>query len=459
MEIGIIGSGAAGVSLLDALSLSDTRPGGITVFDGAPSLWRGRAYQSDLEAVLVNAPPMLMSVRHGDLGHYQRWLAGHERGSVPDPWLGVPIVPRSVYGEYLEATAREAIDRLEQAGWRVRVVRDRVVGYDPVRTADGATHAVDQVVLCVGGGRPLDLYGLAGRPGFVLEPYPLAGTLDDLPADARVAVIGSGLTAVDVVAALTARGHTGPVTLLSRRGLLPDVQQAPARLDFRHLSPADLPDTLAGLAVLLKAELADLGQDLDPLLAEITSTEDPVTRLRRQLTEVASPYLGRRLLVAAIHLFGTAAWRRLAPAERAALRTEHFRTVTRTASPMIPGNAELLRRQFDSGRLRLLAGQPVIRPGRAGFRVGGPEDFDVDVVINAVNPPAHAVPASAAALVSSLEAAGDAVLGPDGGLAARSPRVHTVGALTADTSFVTPSVPTLAATAHTVAAGLFGAGA
>jgi uncharacterized NAD(P)/FAD-binding protein YdhS len=329
-----------------------------------------------------------------------------------------------------------------------------VTGYPPVRTAGGATYAVDQLVLCVGGGHPLDHYGLAGSPRFVLEPYPLARTLDGVPADAHVAIIGSGLTAVDIAAVLAAAGHAGPITLLSRRGVLPDVQQRPARLELRHITAENLPDTIAGMMSLMRAELAEVGQDLAPLVAEVTSTEEPVKRLARQLTEVDSPHLGRRLLTAAIHMLGTPAWRRLSLPEQALLRTMHFRTITRLASPMIPSNAEVLRGLFDDGQLRLLGGHMTIDPAGGQFRIGGAHELTADVVLNAVNPPAHAIPDTSASVVDGLVSAGVAAVPETGGLAARSDRLLTLGAITADTSFVTPSVPALAAEAHAVAAKL-----
>jgi uncharacterized NAD(P)/FAD-binding protein YdhS len=462
MEIGIIGTGAAGVSLLDALShlaptsASAAAPGGLTVFDGAPQPWRGRAYQSDLEAVLVNAPPVLMSIRHGDPEHYLRWLAEQEPRHPADPWLGVPLVPRAVYGDYLEATAHEAIARLRRGGWRVEVVEDWVTGVAPLRTSGGTTRAVDHTVLGVGGGSPRDQFRLSGQPGFVLEPYPLARTLAGVPADARVAVIGSGLTAVDIVAALVARGHAGPITLLSRQGLLPDVQQRLTRLELRHLTPENLPGSFAGMVALMEAELAEHGQGIGPLVEEVTMPEHPVKRLERQLAEVDAPYMGRRLLVAAVHMLGTPAWRRLPPDERTMLRTTHLRTVTRMASPMIPGNADILRQLFDSGQLGLQAATPRIVPRGGGFRIRGLDegagDLVADVVVNAVNPPAHAIPQDSVLLADALRVAGAVSLPADGGLAVQSDDVHVVGAVAADTSFVTPSVPALAAQAQAVAA-------
>jgi len=53
----------------------------------------------------------------------------------------------------------------------------------PLRTSRGGTHPVDTPVLCSAAG---DRWILTGhrKPGFVLEPYPLARTVAGVPATA-----------------------------------------------------------------------------------------------------------------------------------------------------------------------------------------------------------------------------------------------------------------------------------
>ncbi|MCP2280152.1 FAD/NAD(P)-binding protein [Nocardia amikacinitolerans] len=516
MHIGIIGAGAAAVALLDALAAADDKPSGVTVFDGAPVPWRGRPYQPDLDAVRVNAPPPIMSVRAGDPGHYQRWLAGRDVAGYLDEGLGQPLVPRAVYGEYLEDTAREAIARLDRAGCPVRVVRSAVTGFSRdertvphtasgdripqtlphnasgdrisrtvpntaglqtvLHTADGDRVPVDRAVLAVGGGGPRDHYGLTGAPGYVNEPYPLARTLAGLPADRHVAVIGSGLTAVDIAVALAANGHTGPISLLSRSGRLPFVQQRPVRLQPVHLTPAAVREQaghgelrFAQLISLMRAELDSLGQDFDTLAAEITDDGDPIALLRRHLDAVDAPHLGRRMLAMAIRTVGPTAWPLLADDDREMLRTGHFRTINSLSSPMVPHNARIVLRLMDSGQLRLRAGLTKIeaRSG-GGFTVHDGRSWTADTVFNAVNPPAYTTPPETQSLISALLAAGAAETHPAGGLRAEpgsrrlvvggapDPSWHVLGNLAADSMFIATNPPGLAAEAAGLARALLG---
>ncbi|MFJ5774525.1 FAD/NAD(P)-binding protein [Streptomyces sp. NPDC093094] len=482
MDIAIIGGGAAAVGLLDALAATTGKTaagerGTVTVFEPSPRLWRGRAYGPDLDSVLVNAPPAIMSIRSGDFGHYAAWLG--ERGADhTDGLLGRPLVPRALYGEYLVHSAEKAVAALGEQGWRVRVVAGRVTAVvrsgarlvlrtcdvHDVTRQDTHEYETTHVVLCVGGGAPPDLYALTGRPGFTVDPYPLADTLGRVPAEGDVAVVGSGLTAVDVVVSLAARGHAGKIALLSRSGVLPHVWQRPdarrpqqvtvervARL-HRERGTVALDD----LVDLLRAELMHAGEDFDAFAAELLSTEadDPVQRLRRQLAAVADPRIGRRVLQETAHTVGPYAWRLLAEPDRVRLR-RHLRTAVSVASPMIPGNAAVLMRLLESGQLSVVAGVRAIEPVEGRFRIRSDDgDRTAEIVVNAVNPPPQAVPGAARDLVRSLTAAGLAAPHPSGGLVPSDPRVHVVGDLSGGGPFITSSIPGLAAQAARTAQAL-----
>ncbi|MFI0480449.1 FAD/NAD(P)-binding protein [Actinomadura sp. 9N215] len=467
MELAIIGAGAAAVGLLDALDPAAATS--VTVFDPAPEPWRGRPYQADLDSVLVNAPPAIMSIRFDDRDHYARWLDG---GTVDytDERLGHPIPPRAVYGGYLADTAEAALARFDRA----EVIRTAVTAISlderpTVHTADARLHTADRVVLCVGGGTPLDHYGLAGASGFVADPYPLERTLADVPPGRDVAVIGGGLTAVDIAVSLAARGHTGRITLASRSGTLPYVWQRPVETGVRHLTPdrlrSDGPTTLERLTALIRTELAEHGESLDDLAAWIAATarRRPAESLREQLGLVDDSHLGRRILQEAAHIAGPLAWRLLPAPDQERLRARHFRTITSLASPMVPRNAAVLLDLFDAGTLESPAGIEKIEAGDGGFRIihgGGVRT--ADVVINAVNPPPHAIPRAAERLVSSLLGQG-AAQHPDGGLVTDpgsgrivvggrpDPRLHVVGDLAGGGPFLVSGIPGVAAQAHRAA--------
>ena len=65
---------------------------------------------------------------------------------------------------------------------------------------------------------PVELRGLSDDPRLVAEPL-ADGALDRVSDSERVLVVGSGLTAADIIATLDARGHRGRIVMISRRGL------------------------------------------------------------------------------------------------------------------------------------------------------------------------------------------------------------------------------------------------
>jgi uncharacterized NAD(P)/FAD-binding protein YdhS len=90
--------------------------------------------------------------------------------------------------------------------------------------------------------------------------------MNPVAADDAVVILGSGLTAVDAVMSLMSRGHRGQITLISRRGLLPQPHLA------GHGSP----------------------EDLNPLVMELISGKTPLRtltlmrRLRERVKEAQS---------------------------------------------------------------------------------------------------------------------------------------------------------------------------
>ncbi|MHB9864528.1 FAD/NAD(P)-binding protein [Streptomyces sp. YIM S03343] len=481
ISIGVVGGGAAAVCLIDALARSEAGPGSLTVFEPSRHLWRGRAYQADSDTVRVNAPPDDMSVRAGDPGHFARWLAGRDRttdttGTAQDVdrFSGTRFPPRQIYGEYLEESADTAVDTLRRGGWRVETVPSAVT--EAVResrrvllgTGGGPARAFDYVVLCVGGDGPTDVYGLRGVPGFVADPYPVSRSLRRIGADEHVAVIGSGLTAVDIVLSLAARGHRGPISLLSRRGVLPGVRQRPARFRLRHLTPERVRHeaavrrelTLGDVAAVLRAELHEAGADLRTVVREIdrVDLEDPVNRLRRQIGEVDSSNLGLRILQRAVPETGPDLWPVLREQDRLHILHAHYRTVMSLCCPMPPGSAAVLLDLAEAGQLRTVSGLLGVVPAEeGGFDVLAADgtEFRATKVINAVHSSRARIPTGALSLVTSLVEARAAGRHPHGGLQlARAtsrltrgdrpdPRLYGLGTIAAGALFFTFGIPSL----------------
>lgn len=486
LAIGVVGGGAAAVCLLDAIEQTGCGPGELTVFEPAAQLWRGRPYQRDLASVRVNIPPEGMSVRFGDPHHFTRWLAAGGTPAGPDhryhdPWCATTLVPRAMFGDYLHDAANAAIDRLRARGWRVELVRERVDRAVPLGgtvvlgTETGRRVTVRYAVLCLGAGRPADSYFLTGAEGFVAEPYPLMHNVAAVDRDADVAVIGSGLTGVDVVLALAERGHRGPIRMLSRSGALPAVRQRVVSYTLRHFTADRFraaaargeTTTVAELLTIMRAELAAAGSDPETVRAEIDSVggAEPVRRLRRQLREVDSPDLGLRILQRAVPAAGPDVWPLLPVGQQSEVLRRHYRAVMSLCCPMPPSSARRLLGLVESGQLEIIPGLRHVAPlTNGGFGVLTEDRrYRPDNVINAVNPPTHRIASAAEPLVASLVEAGLTVRHPLGGVqVARATSgltaggvvdrsVYALGELASGSLFFTFGLPSVVDRAHDIA--------
>lgn len=482
MRIAVVGAGASAVCLLDALASRWETHAAVTVFDPAPAPWRGRPYREDAPVVRLNAPPREMSVRDGDTGHFERWLAARGESAQPpdaaDPWTGDRFAPRSLYGRYLEDTAADAMGALCSRGVAVELRQVavtgllRTTGQVVVRTDDGRLQPFDACVLAVGVGGPADNYGLSGLDGFVADPYPTRAALGQVDGD--VAVIGSGLTAVDTVLALSASGHSGRISLVSRHGVLPGVRQRyrPSRL--RHFTVERMRRSgeglrLSDLVTLMRAELREGGHSVAAVERELAGlgAEDPASRLRRHLGMVDDEDLGLRVLQQAVPETGPDVWPRLSEADRLLILREHYRTLMSLCCPMPPASAAVLLAMMEAGRLEVLDSLSDIRPRKSGFSVRtGAGRRTVATVVNAAGAPSHRIPRAAAPLVSSLVRSGAAQRHPHGGLridpgtsrvlgeTGPDPRLYLLGDLAAGTLFFTFGIPSLVDRARDIVASL-----
>lgn len=419
--IGIIGCGTVGACMVAALAASADRlgPHDLVLIDEEKDRWRGRAYQHDTSAVLANGPMAGMSLHAGDAQHGVRWAERHGFEVGPDSAGEHRFLPRPAYGDYVEDGVTEALRLLVRAGWRIRSVGERATGLEAGRdqvTVSTARHrlTLTYAVLCLGGRADADPYRLRGTPGYVHDPYPLERALADLPEAAEVAVLGSGMIATDVLMALRDRRHRGPITVLSRSGIMPSVRRNVTTAQARVLTRDGLAATgtgelsLAEIARLAETEVRDAGGDFRALAADVGSPLPAEQRLRRQLAAVASPDPGPQLLQRAVVEVGQDLWLRLPPQDQErVLRTYHTQLWS-FASTIPRVTAAHVARMFGNGQLRLHAGLSSAAPAAGGgFLVGHQAGTSrADVVVNAITSVRRAEPPQAQPLLDSMRAAG-----------------------------------------------------
>lgn len=221
--IAVIGGGFSGTLLAIHLARRGSR---VVIIERDPqALGHGLAYGTCGPQHLLNVRAGNMSAFADDPGHFLRWLGVDEADAANR------FATRATYGTYLSsllATARATMpDRIAVAIAVARDIAPAPGGTLDVQLDDGNVLDARAVVLAQGNLPPQRHRALDGLAGPDVVPDPWApGALDAVAPDARVLLVGTGLTAVDVIQTLQARGHKGPIMALSRRGLMPRAHAA-----------------------------------------------------------------------------------------------------------------------------------------------------------------------------------------------------------------------------------------
>ncbi len=213
----IIGGGFSGT----LLAINLVRLGGrvILIERDEAALAKGLAFGTRHSEHLLNVRASNMSAFPDDTKHFLRWMGFSTLDQANR------FVPRLAYGQYLHALL---VKSLAAAGNRLTIRPGTAV--DLHEQADGVVLTLQDGAQIVGSAAVLALGNFPPRLPGVLSGLPARLAVNDpwatdalagLANDAPVLLVGTGLTAVDVILSLTRQGHYGPVLSLSRRGLHP----------------------------------------------------------------------------------------------------------------------------------------------------------------------------------------------------------------------------------------------
>ncbi|KPY88061.1 Pyridine nucleotide-disulfide family oxidoreductase [Pseudomonas syringae pv. tagetis] len=250
-DILIIGGGLSG-SLLAVQLLRRAGQRRILIIETRSELGRGEAYSATEPGHTLNGNAARMSVDPDNPDDLTHWLTAYlaEGGWPEAAEQKVPIAelfpPRGVFGLYVQQRLREAREAGEAAASTVMHVRGEAVDVQvheqgvSVTLADGRLLRGSQAVLATG------MYAASRTPrresnelnAAALDPWNVQA-MEQLDAQSRVLIIGSGLTMVDALVSLEKAGHRGPIQVYSRHGLLPHVRrQPPEWSDFLAQDPS-----------------------------------------------------------------------------------------------------------------------------------------------------------------------------------------------------------------------------
>jgi uncharacterized NAD(P)/FAD-binding protein YdhS len=229
----IIGGGASGVLLAAHLLRNPRTRLLVTLVEQRAELGAGVAYSTRHPDHLLNVRAANMSAFADDVEHFARWLRDHAQWSARDVSEPTCFAPRHLYRDYLASVLAPHF-----AEGRLRRVRAEAVGIEEdgnevrVHFRHGSSRTADQVVLATGNEGPSLPPALWRYDGWRSAETP------PISPDAPVVMVGTGLTMADWVLTLLHGGHRGPITAISRHGLMPLAHRAAAP---RVLDAFDVP--------------------------------------------------------------------------------------------------------------------------------------------------------------------------------------------------------------------------
>ncbi|MDR6991737.1 FAD/NAD(P)-binding protein [Luteimonas sp. 3794] len=440
-DVLVIGGGASGA--LVALHLLDHDGLHVALAEPRPAPARGAAYSTPRAEHVLNVNAARMSAFDAAPDDFVAWLRTQpESVGIDAATLAVQFAPRRVYGRYLQARLDGHPSRASLALRSEAVVDLERDGAGFIATlASGAQLHARAVVLAIG-----------NQPAALPGGAQVAGTVDAwdydavaaIAADADVAIVGAGLSMVDVLLTLQANGHRGRVLAISRNGLMP-LAHAPGTVP----QPGGV-DALMPLGV--RARMRLLRQWAREAVVQGRPWQDALERLRPQVR---------------------ALWQAWPETERRRFLRHAVRQWDIHRHRIAPGVAAVVDDMQASGRFSLQAGRLFrieARDVRVGIdwtpRGGAPTSTIVDVVVNATGMEKRLARAPGP-LLPALHARGLVAPGPlDLGLATRGdgqlldangdvvPGLWTLGATRIGDLWETIAMPELRGQAERVAAGV-----
>lgn len=277
----ILGGGFTGVATAIQLLRTGRPDLRITIVERGDTLGLGVAFDSPDDNHTLNVPLSAMTVDPATPRAFYEFVRA--RRPEARPW---ELVSRNLFGQFVHAALAEEVRR---APGRVRVLRDTaidVVGGDTpeVVLASGARLSASAVVLATGHLSTAPRGAVEGDPRVITNPW-VKGTLRSIPTTDRVLLVGTALTAVDVLRTLRSNGHQGEVVAVSRRGLWParHLEEVLWTGSLAYVDPEQAPRTAHGLVDWVRAEVARHQQSGVPWQAVIDAVRTHTTQLWTRL--------------------------------------------------------------------------------------------------------------------------------------------------------------------------------
>lgn len=387
-KIAIIGMGVSGLAVLLAISQQTKeylQSIEISCFDDSEHFGRGIPFQEDDDSALINSPLDDISFDYHQMMDFMDWLKVNKYDT------SVTYTSRALYGRYMKERAHQLITQLP-----VTIIKEPVesISYSPstqtfqlTLTNTRSPQIFDHVHLACGALPVADPYQLTGHSSYIADPYPIQKELATKSWDNKdVAIIGTGLAAVDVIKWLLLR-TTVTIKAFSRSNYFPTVRitQGPD-ITWHHLTDQTIQTLIDSKSVsyqeldqLFQKELQALGfSNWEKTKNEFLS--EGIAGIKLSL-DMAEHLYHLQQLASRLVDYLTDLWPLMSPADRHSYQENYGKAIVNLRNPMPEESAQTILEAAAQGRLNIISSVEEINVKGDKFLVG--EAITVDQVINA----------------------------------------------------------------------------
>lgn len=388
-KIAIIGMGAAGISVLNAMTkFPEYAKTEIILYSDSETFGTGLPYQADTSSLLLNQTADTMSIDPEDPRDFVKWI--NEKKAIQG--ADKMHFPRVWYGEYLQDTLGNALTLLNPKVIKEEVT-DLTVQSDGtfLLTSNQGEIAVDVVHLCMGHLAYQDPYHLKGNPDYIYHPYPTYKKLDLIANKARVGIIGTGLTGIDMMRYLVRKREGIQIHFFSDTGMFSSVRGVEPQLRLQYVTRKQLEKerqssngfvSLSKMVEWFQLECEAQGVDLKRILTHYP--EGSKNELEMQL-EDAFDLATLQSIIHAMDFYLPEYWTALNEGDKKRYVHEYRAHFERFRSPMPRETVTELLALLKSREVRSHKEIKTINDAQPGFYISleNGETIAVDYIINA----------------------------------------------------------------------------
>lgn len=365
MRVAIIGMGTAGVSILRQLEAhSYFSELDIDVYDDPQNMGQGVPFQNDSAQLLINLPSKDMSLNAHDASEFFNWYETQNQFKFDN----ATYLPRFVFGHYMKSY----LEKFNQQYSNIHLITEKATemyleqGYEEnariqyfvcTNHQQEACRQYDYVFLTVGTMAYHDPYHLKGLKGYIPSPYPTYETLNEVDSTDDIAIIGTGLSSLDVIRYVVKHHPNLPITATSRHGELPSVRGNMIDITLRHITKENFESILRShfgvvplesMIRLFEQECEDYNIPLQELINR--KVGDPIKDLKYDLAhpEILGVF---QSILETIKENMNWIWNSLSLQDQEVFMKKYMPILKANSNPMPPRTARLLIEEISAGHV------------------------------------------------------------------------------------------------------------